>query len=72
MADGLGKIGVLVALESNGQDGRARAISARQIAMHVAAANPLAVDAKGIDPAVVERERGVLADQAKAPASPTT
>ncbi len=38
--------------------------------MHVAAASPLAVDAKGIDPAVVARERGVLAEKAKATGKP--
>ena len=69
VAEGLGKIGTLVALESNGKKDELADL-ARKIAMHVAAASPLAVDAKGIDPAVVARERGVLADKAKATGKP--
>jgi len=64
-ADGLGKIGVLVALESKG-DKTALTSLGRQIAMHIAAANPAAVSAEELDPALVERERGVYAEQAKA------
>ncbi len=64
-ADGLGKIGVLVALESKG-DKAALTSLGRQIAMHIAAANPAAVSADELDPALVERERGVYAEQAKA------
>ena len=62
VADGLGKIGVLVALESTG-DAAALADVARKIAMHVAAASPLALDAASVDPAVVEREKNVLRDK---------
>jgi elongation factor Ts len=62
VADGLGKIGVIVALESTG-DAVALAPLARQIALHVAAANPLALDSTALDPAVVEREKAVLADK---------
>ena len=69
VAEGLGKIGTLVALESTGKKDELVDL-ARKIAMHVAAASPLAVDAKGIDPAVVARERGVLADKAKATGKP--
>src|SRR3990170_339775 len=69
VAEGLGKIGTLVALESKGKKDELVDL-ARKIAMHVAAASPLAVDAKGIDPAVVARERGVLADKAKATGKP--
>jgi elongation factor Ts len=61
-APGLGKIGVVVALESSGKADKLAELG-RQIAMHVASANPLAVDASGIDPAVVEREKTVLADK---------
>ena len=64
-ADGLGKIGVLVALESKG-DKAALTSLGRQIAMHIAAASPAAVSAEELDPALVERERGVYAEQAKA------
>ena len=62
IADGLGKIAVLVALESKG-DKAALAPLARQIAMHVAAAAPIALDGASIDPAVVAREKAVLADK---------
>ena len=62
VVDGLGKIGVLVALESTGKTDELAALG-RQIAMHVAAANPLALDPSGLDPAVVKREKDVLADK---------
>ncbi|MDB5572056.1 MAG: tsf [Hyphomicrobiales bacterium] len=62
IADGLGKIGVLVALESEG-DAEQLAALARQIALHVAATGPLALDASGMDPAVVEREKNVLREK---------
>ena len=60
--DGLGKIGVLVALESSGKADELAALG-RQIAMHVAAANPQAIDAAGLDPQVVTREKAILADK---------
>ena len=60
--DGLGKIGVIVALESSGKAEELQALG-RQIAMHVAAASPLGLDAASIDPAIVEREKAVLADK---------
>lgn len=69
ITDGLGKIGVLVALESKGKSDVLAEIG-RKVAMHVAAANPLAVDAAGLDPATIERERGVLAEKAKASGKP--
>ena len=62
IADGLGKIGVLVALESTG-NAEALGALARQIALHVAAASPLALDASGLDPAVLEREKNVLREK---------
>jgi elongation factor Ts len=62
VADGLGKIGVLVALESAGDVGELTALG-RQVAMHVASANPQAVEPAGLDPAVVAREKDVLADK---------
>ena len=62
IADGLGRIGVIVALESKG-DAAALAALGRQIAMHVAAASPSALDASGLDPATVEREKKVLAEK---------
>jgi elongation factor Ts len=60
--DGLGKIGVIVGLESSGQTDELVALG-RQIAMHIAASNPQAVDPAGLDPAVVAREKDILADK---------
>ncbi len=60
--DGLGKMGVIVALESTGKKDELATL-ARQIAMHVAASNPQALDAAGLDPQVVAREKDVLADK---------
>jgi elongation factor Ts len=62
IADGLGKIGVIVALESQG-DTIALAPLAKQIALHVAAANPQALDASGLDANTLAREKAVLADK---------
>ena len=62
VADGLGKIGVLVALESEG-DVEFLSTLGRQIAMHVAAINPIALDASGVDPAVLERESNILREK---------
>jgi elongation factor Ts len=62
VSDGLGKIGVLVALECPGNASELAAIG-RQVAMHIASANPLAIDASGVDPAVVKREKDILADK---------
>ena len=64
VAPNLGKIAVLVALES---EGKTEALSGvgKQVAMHVAATNPAGLDAASIDPAVVEREKTVLADKAR-------
>jgi elongation factor Ts len=62
VADGLGKIGILVALESSGKQDELAPFG-RQIAMHVASANPLAIEPAGVDPAVVRREKDILADK---------
>jgi elongation factor Ts len=62
--DGLGKIGVIVALESDGKADELKAFG-RMVAMHVAAANPQAIDSTGLDPATIEREKGVLAAKAE-------
>jgi elongation factor Ts len=69
ISDGLGKIGVIVALESPGKADELAGIG-RQVAMHIASANPQAVDAAGLDAAVVEREKNVLADKFKAQGKP--
>ena len=65
----LGKIGVLVALESKGDKEKLNEIG-RQVAMHVAATSPLAVTDEEIDPEVLERERAVLAERAKESGKP--
>jgi elongation factor Ts len=62
VTDGLGKIGVLVGLDSPGKADELIALG-RLVAMHVAASNPQAVDPSGLDPAVVEREKNVLGDK---------
>ena len=67
--DGLGKMGIIVALESTGNTQELVALG-RLVAMHVAAANPQAVDASGLDPAVVQREKDVLAEKFKAQGKP--
>ena len=64
-AEGLGKIGVLVALQSTGNPAELAQFG-RQLAMHIAAAAPAAVTAEELDPALIERERAVLSEQAKA------
>ena len=61
---GLGKIGVLVALES-GADAAVLEPLGKQIAMHIAAAFPLARTADDLDPGLIERERGIAAEKAK-------
>src|SRR5690606_19738430 len=62
VSEGLGKIGVLVALKSRGNPD-VLATLGRQIAMHIAAANPQAIDAASLDPAVVAREKEVMAEK---------
>jgi elongation factor Ts len=64
VTDGLGRIGVIVALESSGKADELKAFG-RLLAMHVAAANPQAVDPSGLDAATIEREKGVLAAKAE-------
>jgi len=67
--EGLGRIGVIVTLESSGKADELKAIG-RQVAMHVASANPQAVEPAGLSAASVERERNVLAEKAKAQGKP--
>jgi elongation factor Ts len=68
-APGLGKIGVLVGLESTGDKEKLMALG-KQLAMHVAAANPQALSIAEVDPKELERERGILAEQARASGKP--
>jgi elongation factor Ts len=69
VAPNLGKIGVLVALESAGKSDEL-GTHGRQVAMHVASANPQSLDSASLDPAVVARERDVAAEKAKAQGKP--
>ena len=69
VADGLGKLGVLVALKSTGKKEVLNAIG-RQVAMHIAATNPLAIRAEEVDAAVAERERNVFIEQSRASGKP--
>jgi elongation factor Ts len=69
VADGLGKLGVLVAIETTGNEHAANAF-ARQVAMHVAATNPMALMTEELDPAAVEREKAIFADQARQTGKP--
>ncbi len=64
ISEGVGKIGVLVALESTGDKAKLEVLG-KQIAMHVAAANPAFLDSASVDPAVLERERNVIRETAK-------
>ena len=66
---GLGKIGVLVAIESGSEIEALEALG-RQVGMHVAAAKPEALDTSAVDPAALERERAVLMEQARASGKP--
>jgi len=69
VAPNLGKIGVIVALESSGKTDEL-ATFGRMVAMHVAAANPQALEAGALDPSLIAREKDVLADKAKAQGKP--
>ena len=65
----MGKIAVLVALESTGDKAKLEAL-AKQIAMHVAATNPASTSVDDLDPALLEREKNVLTEQARESGKP--
>jgi elongation factor Ts len=69
VSEGLGRIGVIVALESPGERDALTALG-RLVAMHIAASNPQAVEPAGLDPQVVARERDILADKFRAQGKP--
>jgi elongation factor Ts len=64
VVDGLGKIGVLVALESKGDKPKLNELG-RQLAMHVAARNPAALDLAGVPADLLAREKAILLDKNK-------
>jgi elongation factor Ts len=68
-ASGLGKIGVLVGLESKAGADVLEPLG-KQLAMHIAAANPLALDESGLDQALVERERAIAREKAATSGKP--
>ena len=62
--EGLGKIGVLVALESSADEMELKALG-KKISMHIAAANPLALDRNSVKQADIDREKAILMEQAR-------
>lgn len=69
VADGLGKIGVLIGLESEGDEAKLQEVG-KQIAMHIAATSPQFLNIESVDASALERERAILIDQAKASGKP--
>lgn len=69
VADGMGKIGVLVALESSADTAVLNEFG-RQLAMHIAAARPESLSVEDLDPALLNREREILSEQARASGKP--
>ncbi len=69
LAPNLGKIGVLVGMQSNADAASLQSIG-KQVAMHVAAANPQFLDKNNVDADALERERSVLKEQAVASGKP--
>ncbi|WP_299863753.1 translation elongation factor Ts [uncultured Hoeflea sp.] len=69
VADGLGKLGVIVAVKSTGNADAVASIG-RQVAMHIAATNPLALTSADVDATIADRERSVFAEQARESGKP--
>ena len=69
VAPGMGKIGVLVALESAAPAGTLQELG-KKLAQHIAAANPLALDAEGLDATLLERERAIAIEKARESGKP--
>ncbi|MBM3610059.1 MAG: elongation factor Ts [Alphaproteobacteria bacterium] len=67
--EGLGKLGVMVALESSGSKAELETLG-KQIAMHIAATNPQSVSVEELDPALLDRERDIITDQARQSGKP--
>jgi len=64
VADGMGKIGVIVSIESNGDKTKIHNFG-KQLSMHIAAAKPIAISAEDVDKNIIDRERNILIEQAK-------
>ena len=69
VSEGLGKISVLVGLESKADKDKLAELG-KKIAMHIAAANPRSLDVTRLDPQLVQRERDIFAEQSKASGKP--
>lgn len=69
VAPGLGRLGVLVVLRTAGNKEEAKNFG-RQVAMHIAATNPLALNVEQLDSSVVEREKAIFVDQARQSGKP--
>ncbi len=68
VTDGMGKIGVLVGI--NGGDEAAALAIGKQVAMHIAATSPASLSEADLDPALIEREKQVLTEQARESGKP--
>lgn len=64
IATNMGRVGVLVGLESNGEKNKLMELG-KKIAMHIAAANPQSTSIEDLDPAILEREKNIVAEQAR-------
>ena len=62
--EGLGKIGVILSIESNGDVKKIKELG-KKLAMHIAASKPVAISSKDVDPSIIDRERKILIEQAK-------
>ena len=62
--EGLGKIGVILSIESNGDVDKIKELG-KKLAMHIAASKPVAISSKDVDPSIIDRERKILIEQAK-------
>ena len=62
--EGLGKIGVILSIESDGDVEKVKEFG-KKLAMHIAASKPVAISSKDVDPSIIDRERKILIEQAK-------
>ena len=69
VAEGMGKIGVAISIDTDGDKESVRAFG-KQLAMHVAAAKPIAINSESVDQKLVEREKNILIEQAKSSGKP--